>query len=565
MKKFEELTYQRPDMEQFSRDFNAMLDRFEQADSLEEQSNLLNEINQLRLTFSSMYNLCHIRHTVDTRDAQYEAENTFFDENNPGFEALNNRFYELLLASPFRKELEAKWGDQLFVLAELSIKTFKPEILENLQEENRLVSEYIKLKASAKIPFKGVEYNLSTLFVVETDPDRDTRRAASEAKWKFFSDHAAKTEHIFDQQVAVRHEMAKALGYRNFVEMAYARMCRSDYDAEKVAIFRKQIETHIVPIATSFYERQRKRLGLEKLKYYDEEFRYVSGNPKPKGTPEWIIEQADTMYQELSADTEVFFRFMQDNHLMNLVAQEGKATGGYCTFIGEYKAPFIFSNFNGTSADIDVLTHEAGHAFQMYLSRDHQLTEYNFPTYEACEIHSMSMEFFTWPWMHLFFGPDADKYKFAHLAAAIQFLPYGVAVDEFQHFVYENPEVTPADRNAAWREIEKKYLPHRDYDGNAFLESGGFWQKQSHIFANPFYYIDYTLAQICAFQFWKKDREDHNAAWQDYIRLCKAGGSLPFLELVRLANLRSPFEEGCVSSVTGVIRDWLEEVDDSGF
>lgn len=565
MKKFEELTYQRPDMEQFSRDFNALLDRFEQSDSLEDQSNLLNEINQLRLTFSSMYNLCHIRHTVDTRDTRYEAENTFFDENNPGFEALNNRFYELLLVSPFRKELEAKWGDQLFVLAELSIKTFKPVILENLQEENRLVSEYIKLKASAKIPFKGVEYNLSTLFVVETDPDRETRRAASEAKWKFFSDHATKTEQIFDQQVAVRHEMAKALGYHNFVEMAYARMCRSDYDAEKVAVFRKQIETHIVPIATGLYERQRKRLGLEKLKYYDEEFRYVSGNPKPKGTPEWIIEQADTMYRELSADTEVFFKFMQDNHLMNLVAQEGKATGGYCTFIGEYKAPFIFSNFNGTSADIDVLTHEAGHAFQMYLSRDHQLTEYNFPTYEACEIHSMSMEFFTWPWMHLFFGPDADKYKFAHLAAAIQFLPYGVAVDEFQHFVYENPEVTPAERNAAWREIEKKYLPHRDYDGNAFLESGGFWQKQSHIFANPFYYIDYTLAQICAFQFWKKDREDHTSAWQDYIRLCKAGGSLPFLELVSLANLRSPFEEGCVSSVTGVIRDWLDEVDDSGF
>ena len=283
------------------------------------------------------------------------------------------------------------------------------------------------------------------------------------------------------------------------------------------------------------------------------------------GTPDDILRGADTMYSELSKDTDRFFQFMRSNNLMDLVNRENKATGGYCTYIDGYKSPYIFSNFNGTSGDIDVLTHEAGHAFQVFLSRNKTITEYNWPTYEACEIHSMSMEFFTWKWMPLFFGEDADKYYFSHMSSALQFLPYGVAVDEFQHFVYENPTATPSVRNQKWREIEQKYLPHRQYDGNTFLENGGFWQKQNHIFASPFYYIDYTLAEICAFQFWKKDRENHQKAWTDYVRLCKAGGSMSFLKLVDLANLRSPFEDGCVESVVGDITNWLDSIDDSRF
>jgi len=177
----------------------------------------------------------------------------------------------------------------------------------------------------------------------------------------------------------------------------------------------------------------------------------------------------------------------------------------------------------------------------------------------------MSMEFFTWPWMNLFFEEDTDKYKFAHLAGAIRFLPYGVAVDEFQHFVYENPEASTSERNEAWRAIERKYLPHRNYDGNEFLERGGFWQRQSHIFTTPFYYIDYTLAQICAFQFWIKDQKDHASAWKDYLNLCQLGGSKSFLELVDISNLESPFEGNGVESTVKVIKNWLDNVDDSKF
>lgn len=340
------------------------------------------------------------------------------------------------------------------------------------------------------------------------------------------------------------------------------RMCRTDYDAHMVKGFRKAVEQKVVPLITTLKQRQAKRLGLDSLLYYDELLDYRSGNAKPNGTPEWIVENAQKMYSELSPETGEFFRFMIDNELMDLVNKPNKAGGGYCTFLSETRSPFIFSNFNGTSGDIDVLTHEAGHAFQTYCSRHLGLEEYYFPTSEAAEIHSMSMEFLTWPWMHLFFNGQTEKYQFAHMSHSLIFLPYGVAVDEFQHHIYEHPELTPGERNAFWRSLEKKYLPHRQYEDNEFLEGGGFWQRQAHIYKHPFYYIDYTLAQICAFQFWIKSNEDRVAAMKDYIRLCNEGGSKSFLELVKIAALQSPFEEATITNTINVVNNWLENIDD---
>ncbi len=562
---FESFPYIRPDLSAISDAFDRDLSAFEAAASAAEQLSALHALNAEREAFWTMYNLCYIRHTVDTADPFYESENAYFDENLPAYEALTNRFYRALLQSPFRAELEKTYGQHLFVLAELALKTFTPAILEDLRQENTLSTEYTKLKAQARIEFDGQTYNLSSLVPLELSDDRHVRRRAAEAKWAFYAGNAGVVEDLFDQMVKTRHKMAKIMGFNNFVEVGYARMRRSDYTPDMVANFRRQVRELIVPLASELYQRQRARLGLEKLKYYDEEYKFPTGNPKPIGTPAEIVANATRMYQELSPETDRFFRYLLDTRLMDLVNRDGKATGGYCTYLPQFRAPFIFSNFNGTSGDIDVLTHEAGHAFQVWNSGHFEFDEYHWPTSDAAEIHSMSMEFFTWPWMHLFFGPDTPKYHFMHFGGALQFLPYGVAVDEFQHIIYQNPDMTPAERNAAWRRLEQTYLPHRDYDGNPFLEQGGFWQKQNHIFNSPFYYIDYALAQICAFQFWTKDRQDHRAAWSDYLRLCQAGGSQSFLDLVKLARLRSPFEDGCIASVVGEIRQYLASVDDSKF
>lgn len=558
---FVDFKYERPDIEGLSNHFYNALDRFRAAPSYAVAEEAMQELYRQRAHFMTMYNICLIRHTGDTRDAFYEAENDFFDQTLPRFEELKTDFYRALLATPYRNQLADRWGAQLFRIAELSLKSFRPEILADLQEENRLASEYDKLKAKAQITLNGDVFNLSTIEVRELDPDRNVRRQAATARWDWFAERSGEFDRIFNELVRVRTKVARQLGFPNFTPLGYVRMLRTDYDAAKVARFRNEIARHVVPLARRQYERQRERVGLDHLYFYDENYRFAEGAPRPLGDPHWIIEQAGRMYGELSAETDTFFRFMREGQLMDLVARDGKATGGYCTFIDDEGAPFIFSNFNGTNGDIDVLTHEAGHAFQVYSSRHHGVSEYFWPTYDACEIHSMSMEFFTWPWMQLFFGDQTARYQYGHLNGAITFLPYGVAVDEFQHFAYDNPDAGPQQRNQAWSALEKRYLPHRDYAGNAYLEGGGYWQKQSHIYGSPFYYIDYTLAQICAFQFWQRDRKDHAAAWADYVRLCQAGGGKSFLELVALAGLRSPFDPGCVADTASAVGQWLQQQD----
>ena len=559
---FKDYAYERPEIKQIEEKFIKLLDKFENAASFDEQDSAMEEINEMRRDFETLASLVNVRHTIDTTDTYYETENDHIDEITPIYEGLISKYYQALVDSKYKKELQEKWGSYIFDVARTRLKTFSPAVIEDMQKENKLASQYTKLRASAKINFQGEERNLSQMTPFMESSDREVRKQANEAYCQFFLDNESEFDRIYDELVKVRHEIAKKLGYKNFVELGYARLTRTDYDADMVKSYRKQVKDHLVPVAKKLRERQSKRLGLDKLIYFDEPLEFLTGNATPKGDPQWIIDKGAKMYKELSPDTDEFFNYMMDNDLLDLVTKKGKAGGGYCTFFPKYKSPFIFSNFNGTSGDVDVLTHEAGHAFQVYKSREYKLPEYVWPTLEACEIHSMSMEFFAWPWMDTFFEGDVDKYKFSHLASSLLFIPYGVTVDEFQHFVYENPQATPDERKAKWREIEKQYLVSRDYSGNDLLERGGYWFRQGHIFSNPFYYIDYTLAQVCALQFWVKMNEDKDKAWSEYVRLCEAGGSHSFLELVKIANLNNPFEDGTIESVLPKINQYLDKVDD---
>lgn len=560
--KFSDFEYKRPVYEDVKVEFLYIVGEIENSSTYKEQKEKIDKLNVLRNTVETMSTIASIRYTINTRDEFYEKEREYWDEYSPLYDELNSNFYKAIVSSNFKEDIIKDFGEQFFNIASYSLKSFSPKIIKDLQEENRLCSKYTKLMAGAKINYKGEVYNLSKLGKYMLGKDREERRTSSEAYYGYFKDNQEKFEELFDKLVKIRTNIANKLGFEDFVELGYIRMMRTDYNEKMVEKFREQVLEYIVPLANKIYKRQAERLNLEKLTYIDENFEFLSGNATPKCSSREIIENGKKMYKELSSETSEFFNFMLENELMDLVTKEGKGAGGYCTYIPNYKSPFIFSNFNQTADDIDVLTHEAGHAFQLYMSRDIDMPEINFPTYESCEIHSMSMEFITWPWMELFFKEDSEKYRFIHMSSAIKFIPYGIVVDEFQHYVYKQPDLSKEERRNVWRNLEKKYLPHKDYSGCEFLENGGWWFKQGHIFKNPFYYVDYTLAQICALQFWKKIREDKKGGWDDYINICKVGGRKSFLEIVKIGNLKSPFEEGCVSSVIDNIDGWLMSIDD---
>lgn len=561
--KFQDYVYERPDFDRISTTLKALTQDLSNAQSADQQILLIKEINKVRNHVSTMSTLSSIRHSIDTKDAFYEAENEYWDNQNPFYEELTVDFYKALLKSPYLDQLKASLPEPFFKIADYALKSFDPAVIEEMQEENKLSSAYGKLLASAQIEFDGKTYTLSQLTPFTLNVDRDMRRRAIDAKTGFLKAHEAEIDEIYDKLVQLRTRIAKKLGYGDFIELGYIRMQRLDYDAKMVANYRRQILEEIVPVANKLYARQAKRLGVDKLSYFDTKFEFYDGNATPIGTPDEIVQAGVEMYHELSKETGEFIDFMTSRDLLDLVAKTGKEGGGYCTFIPEYQSPFIFSNFNGTAGDVDVLTHEAGHAFQVYQSRWIEVPECMWPTLESCEIHSMSMEFLAWPWMGKFFGEAQQKYKFSHLGDAIKFLPYGVLVDHFQHEVYAKPQMTPQERKETWRRLEKMYLPHQNYEGNDFLDNGAYWFQQGHIFSSPFYYIDYTLAQICALQFWKRTQVNDPDTWKDYLHLCSLGGTKSFVGLVKEAHLISPFDDGCVKSVVKEIDAWLESIDDT--
>ena len=406
---FNDYKYERINIEQTKEKFSSLIEKFSEAENVEEQIRYIDEINSLRNHIDTMTTLVSIRHSINTNDKFYDTENDYCDEISPVVFGFVSQFYKALTASRFRNELEEKYGKFLFDTAELSLKTFDEEIIPELQRENKLSSRYSKLIASAKIEFDGEEKNLSQMVPYTQSKDRSIRIEASRKVANFFKENMEKFDTIYDSLVKVRTSIAHRLGFKNYVELGYARLSRIDYNSDMVASYRKQVLENIVPLHTELRKRQEKRLGVEKLRFYDEPIKFNSGNADPHGDPEWILNHGKTMYKELSKETDEFFTFMTEKNLLDLLSKKGKMSGGYCTYIPDYKSPYIFANFNGTAHDIDVLTHEAGHAFQVYESRSYEVPEYLWPTYEACEIHSMSMEFLTWPWMNLFFKGDTDK------------------------------------------------------------------------------------------------------------------------------------------------------------
>ena len=553
--KFQDMPYKRVDFDKVKEEFGALMESFDKAKSGEEQFAVHQEYYELINRVSTQMTIAKIRFDIDTSDEFYNKEHEYYDEMEPVLNNLIVAYQKKVYDSPYRAYLEEKIGPVAFKNMELAQKSMDEKIIPLMQEENTLVMEYNKVIAGAKIAFDGKELNLSLLRPYLVHNDRSIRQEAWNKMDAFFCENEEKLVEIYDKLVKNRTEQARKLGYENYLELGYYRMNRNCYGKEEVENFRRQVKEVLVPYSQELHERRRKRLGLEKLSAVDESVYFKEGNPAPMGTPEEIMAAGQKMYSELSPETKEFFDFMMENQLFDVLGRKTKRAGGYMTYLPDYHAPFIFANFNGTSGDVDVITHECGHAFQGYLSGMDPIREHSDITMETAEIHSMSMEFFTEKWMELFFGDRAQDYRDMHLEDAVAFIPYGCMVDEFQHIVYENPRLSPVQRKEAWQKLEREYKPHLDYGDMKFFNKGGFWQKQLHIYNYPLYYIDYCLAQTCALQFKGKMDADFDSAWAAYLKLCKLSASDFYVNMIKEVGLDCPFEDGCVENVVKGLKE----------
>ena len=564
--KFSEMPYERPDLAAIKQQFADLLAELQASPDYAAAREVFLREQTLSKHIDTLANLASVRNTIDTRDKFYDEEMNFWNEALPQLQECENAWSKAMLASPFRKDFAAEYGDLMFVNAEIADKAFSPEILPEMAEENKLTTEYGKLIASAQIPFEGGVYTLSQLSPFKNDPDDARRLAAWQAEGKWYKEHQAEFDGIYDKLVHLRDTMGKKLGYEGYTTLGYYRMGRNCYTKADVEKFRAAVVKYLVPLADSIYREQAKRLGKQyPMNFADNALMFRSGNPTPCGDADAIVAQGKKFYDELSPETSEFFNKMLDDQLMDLLSTPGTAGGGYCTGLGDYAVPFIFANFNGTQHDVEVVTHEAGHAFAAYMNRNRIPYATVWPSMEGCEVHSMSMEFFAWPWAEGFFGKDARKFRYSHLAGALTFIPYGTMVDHFQHIVYEKPDMTPKERHGVWKELLGVYMPWMQLgDEIPFYGEGEGWQRQMHIYQSPFYYIDYCLAQTVSLQFWAMLQKDRAEAWSHYMAYTLQGGSRVFTELLKNAGLTSPFEESCLRGVCETAKQWLDNYDLTG-
>ncbi|MGI6177388.1 MAG: M3 family oligoendopeptidase [Eubacterium sp.] len=555
---FDTLKYERPDLEQAKKLLKESAAKVKAASSADEVFDVIRDVDEAAKKLATMLTVAFVRHTIDTSDKFYEQESDFFDAALPELGQYQVEYSAALSESAFRPEIEKKYGRQFFTQIDLQKKSFCEKNIPLMQEENRLASEYEKLMASCKIDFDGKELNLYGIQKYFEDDDRNVRRAAFKAYSDFYHSNEERMEEIWDSLIKVRNEQGRNLGFKNYIPLGYMRQGRVDYGQKEVASFREQVREVMVPMCEKIYEAQAKRLGLDHVMAYDEQRVFADGNAHPAGDDDAMMEAAVKMYHDMSPETGEFVDFMVEHKTFDLKNRPNKASTGYMTELPSLKSPYVFSCFNGTIGDIQVLTHEFGHAFAGYMAmRSQPISDYYSESTDIAEIHSMSMEQFAYPYAEWFFGDEADKFRFGHLQDSLTFVPFGVAVDEFQHICYENEDLSPKERTLEWKKLEEKYMPWRRYDADDFFDRGGYWYHKLHIFQHPMYYINYTLTTMGAMEFKKKAAEDRDAAWQDYLTLCKVGGSMGYLETLRAAHLSVPFEPGAVKRSVGYAFDIL--------
>ena len=558
--KVSELPYRRVTLEEVKAAAEDVISRIRNAKSVEEILAAREDYLKASAEFLTNSSLASTRYTLNTVDPFYVAENEYYDEIGPTVSNYDVQYAAALLDSPFRKELEEALSPVLFHSMEVQRKAMSPAIIEDMVEENKLTREYSDLMSGMEFEWRGEKLPRSMLMKYAKDPDRETRRECYEVLGRGLEAHKAELDSIYDRMVHVRDRMARKMGYKNFIELGYYRMGRLCYDQEKVAGFRANVLKDIVPVVARLRTENAKRLGIDNYMFYDDGVITPGGDPKPKGKEE-IFAAAKKMYHAMGEETGAFIDLMLDNEAFDVDSRKNKWGGGYCTDFPKYKQPFILANFNGTAGDVDVVTHEAGHALNAWLIADNRFAlELQCGGMETAETHSMSMEFFAWPYMEKFFGERAGDYRFMHALESLSFIPYGTIVDAFQHIVYENPDMTPAQRNAAWLELERQFRPYISMEGMPYLEEGTRWQYQMHIYESPFYYIDYCLAQTAAFQFLLASQEDYDDAFARYLRLSRQGGEKVWTDLLHEAGFPDPFQPGALKDLAARVEALLEKI-----
>lgn len=545
-------------------EFGAILEALPAADACADAAPWLEAIsrwNALRACIEGERARLNYAYSKNCLDPGLEAQDRYLREKVvPVQEEGESRFLRALRDTPHRAAIAAKHGAYFLDRMAAGQQTVDPANSELRVALGELAVQYDKAIAAGEVTVGGEAMTLTRAVGIAQGSDQASmRREAWVAYRDWFVRHREPLADLYSRMVQLRDRMGRNLGHADFVPLGYAGMSRTDYGPAQAAQFRRAVREHFVPLQRQLIARQARELGCDSLKPWDAGYHPSLGIPLGAVPVEGQLDAAQRVFSRLSPRLARHFEHMRANGLIDLENRKGKRGGAYCTSFPDEGQVAIFCNSTGQASDVRTLTHEMGHAFQAWESQAIELVELQWPTAEAAEIHSMGMEYLSLRHIGEFFADaeHARRFRKKRWTGAVELVCYICVVDEFQHWVYENPSATPDERDAQWDLIWETYIPGLDFAGIEPYRTAR-WYAQLHVFKYPFYYIDYAIAETGARQLAMMDAKDPAAALETYLSLCRVGGTRGVLDILRSAGLRSPFDEGVMADLA---RDAARECD----
>lgn len=537
-----------------------LFDRLESAlsavDSLEALEEWLLDTGELRAAVEEERARRYIAMTCHTDDPA--AEKAYLELVEQLDPAVKPRFFRLaqrFLAHPLRAKLPMDRYGVYDRNTALKVELFREENVALETEDERLQQQYQKLIGAQTVRHGGQEKTLVEMGRLQDEPDRGLR----EEGWRLVAARrmadAEACETLFDQMLELRHQQALNAGFADYRDYAFKLRGRFDYGPAECVAFHAAIAEEVVPLLRKLQARRRERLGVCSLRPWDLAVDPLNRPPlRPFADAAELEEKTQRIFDRLSPDLAGDFRRLRNGRLLDLANRKGKAPGGYQYTLSEARVPFIFMNAVGLQRDVETILHEAGHAFHALATREEPLEAYRDAPIEFCEVASMSMELLAAEHLEEFYSPpDARRARTVHLEGVVDVFPWIATIDAFQHWLYTHHGHSRAERRRAWLELRGRF--GGDVDWSGLDESHAIlWHKQAHLFLNPFYYVEYGIAQMGALQVWANSRRDRAGTLSAYRRGLALGGSRPLPDLFAAAGCRFDFSAEALRPLVALLR-----------
>jgi len=507
----------------------------------------------------------YIKMTIDTRDEALTNSYTFFvTKIQPELAPYDDKLNKKLVNSPFYDEFDKVEAYRIYFRSvKKALELFREENIPIEAELNEKSQLYGSISAAQSIEHNGEKITMQKAAALLKETDEELRQVVFQKMSVRRREDIEKLDGLYSELISKRHQLALNAGFENFRDYKFQSLGRFDYTKEDCFNFHKAIKQQIVPIVREIQLERLKKLGKDKFKPWDTEVDPEGKQPlKPFTTGSELLNGSINMFDKIDPYFGDCLRTMNEMGHLDLDSKTGKAPGGYNYPLYEIGVPFIFMNSVGAQRDLVTMVHEGGHAVHSFLSRDLKITGFKSLPSEVAELASMSMEMLTMELWDEFYKNDDDfkRAKREQLESILKILPWIAQIDEFQHWVYENPTHSSAERHEKWVDISKEYgTGLTDWTDYEDMQAAS-WQRQLHLFEVPFYYIEYAIAQLGALGVWKNSLEDFRAAVDNYKLALSLGYTETIPEIYRKAGIRFDFTETYLKELADFVRGELNKL-----